>query len=44
LTDVVLFSGIMFGDYDYAADFYWDGVVNLSDLVLLAQGVTADCP
>jgi len=44
LTDVVLFAGVYYGAYEYAADFYWDGVINLSDIVLLAQGQGATCP
>ena len=44
LTDIVLFAQVYFGAYDYCADYYWDGVVNLSDIVLLAQGNGAECP
>jgi hypothetical protein len=44
LTDVVLFAGDYGGAYDYAADFYWDGVVNLSDAVYLAWGLQVSCP
>ena len=44
LTDVVLFAEIIFGQYVYAADFYWDGVINLSDIVLLGQAMSATCP
>ena len=44
LTDVVLFAGVYYGEYDYSADYYWDGNINLSDIVLLAQGQGATCP
>ena len=44
LTDVVLFAPVYYGAYDYCADFYWDGVVNLSDLVILAQHMNHACP
>jgi hypothetical protein len=44
LTDVVLFAADYYGAYDYRSDFYWDGDVNLSDIVLLAQGMGALCP
>jgi hypothetical protein len=44
LSDVVMFADVFFGDYDYAADFRWDGVIDLSDVVLLAQGLGAECP
>ncbi len=44
LTDVVLFSQVFYGPYDYCADFFWDGVINLSDIVLLAQGMGTACP
>jgi len=44
LTDVVYFVQIYEADYDYAADFYWDGTINLSDIVLLAGGLGAMCP
>jgi hypothetical protein len=44
LTDVVLFATAYYGAYDYCADFYWDGVLNLSDIVVLAQNVGQSCP
>ena len=44
LTDVVLFAGVYYGVYEYLADFYWDDVINLSDIVLLAQGQGSACP
>jgi hypothetical protein len=44
LTDVVLFAGAYYGAYDYCADFYWDGVLNLSDIVVLAQNQGSVCP
>jgi hypothetical protein len=44
LTDVVLFAGFYNGAYAYCADFYWDGILNLSDIVLLAQHIGHTCP
>ena len=44
LTDVILFAGAYYGAYDYCADFYWDGNLNLSDIVVLAQNQGAACP
>jgi hypothetical protein len=44
LTDVVLFAADYYGLYVYRSDFYYDGNVNLSDIVLLAQGLGAECP
>jgi hypothetical protein len=44
LTDIALFAGDYYGPYNYRSDFYWDGNLNLSDLVFLAQAVGASCP
>jgi hypothetical protein len=44
LTDVVLFSGDFYGAYAYRSDFYWDGTLNLSDIVYLSQGNGRMCP
>jgi hypothetical protein len=44
LSDVALFAADFYGAYNYRSDFYWDGVVNLQDLALLAQGIGASCP
>lgn len=44
LTDVVFFSQDFYGPYNYISDFYWDGNLDLSDIVLLAQGMAAQCP
>jgi hypothetical protein len=44
LTDVVLFAQDYYGAYNYRSDFYWDGVLNLSDIVLLAQNLQTECP
>lgn len=44
LVDVSLFAGDYFGSYDYRSDFYWDGVVNLTDISILAQSLGASCP
>jgi len=44
LADIVLFTQILFGQYDYAADFFWDGVINLPDASFMVQGNGAQCP
>ncbi len=44
LTDVVFFASDFLGMYNYRSDLYWDGSLNLSDVVLLAQGLGAVCP
>jgi hypothetical protein len=44
LTDVTLFAQTYYGAYDYCADFYWDELLNLSDIVLLAQANGSACP
>jgi hypothetical protein len=45
LTDVPLFAGDVFGGlHPFRSDFQYDGLVNLSDVVKLAQGVGAECP
>ncbi|MFH1844827.1 MAG: hypothetical protein ABIF77_16675 [bacterium] len=44
LTDVVLFVTDIFGSYDYRSDLYWDGIIDLSDVVYLAQHFQHTCP
>jgi len=44
LTDIQLFATDFFGTYDYRSDFVWDGLINLSDLVPLAQALGTNCP
>jgi hypothetical protein len=44
LSDIALFAGDYYGAYNYRSDYYWDGVVNLSDIGFMAQGVGASCP
>lgn len=44
LSDVVIFATIFAAGYDYAADYYWDGTINLSDTVLMAKGLGVGCP
>jgi hypothetical protein len=43
LTDVQIFSGDFFGNYDYRCDFNGDGVINLSDIPIMAQAVGSAC-
>lgn len=38
---VPLYTG---GGYDYSIDFFFDGIINLSDLVLYAGGLNTSCP
>jgi len=45
LSDTVLFVPLYTGaSYDPAIDFYFDGVINLSDLVQYASGLNTACP
>ena len=44
LTDVVLFAEDFYGAYAYRSDFYWDGMLNLSDVASLAGHITHACP
>jgi hypothetical protein len=44
ITDVILFTGDFYGTYDYRSDFHWDGVINLSDIAILAQHLLHACP
>jgi hypothetical protein len=39
LTDVVLWSMDYFQGYHYRSDLFWDGQINLSDLVYLARAL-----
>ena len=44
LTDRVQFMSDWVLDYHYRSDFYWDGVIDISDIALLAQGYDTTCP
>ena len=44
LGDIAAFTQVLFGAYDYAADFIWDGIINLSDVALMTQGNGSACP
>jgi len=45
LSDTILFVAVYTGSvYDYSADFSYDGIINLSDLVLYAGGLNTGCP
>lgn len=44
LSDLSLYAQDKFAGYAYRSDFYWDNTLNLSDLVLMAQGSGAVCP
>ncbi len=44
LIDISLFSSDFFGSIPhYRSDFRWDGVLDLSDVALMASGVGKDC-
>jgi hypothetical protein len=45
LSDTVAFVPLYTGGvYNYSVDFFFDGAVNLSDLVLYAGGLNTACP
>jgi hypothetical protein len=45
LSDTVMFVPLYTGGgYDMSVDFFWDGNINLSDLVLYASGLNLICP
>ena len=44
LVDAVLFAEIFHGDYSYAADFHWDGQLDLADIVRLRAAFGTFCP
>ncbi len=44
LADVVLFAQDYFNGYAFRADLFRDGVVNLSDIVVLARSAGITCP
>jgi len=44
LSDVVLFARDFFGEYQFRSDFRFDGVIDMHDLVVLAEGLGAACP
>ncbi|MBT3317235.1 hypothetical protein HN388_04570 [bacterium] len=44
LSDAVTFSTAYQGVYDYKVDFFFDGSLSLSDIVLFAGGYSAVCP
>ena len=44
LVDAILFAQDYFAQNSaYRSDFWWDGYLNLSDLVLMAQGYGTSC-
>ena len=43
LSDVGYFTTILFGDYDYAADFNYDGAVNLTDAGFMSSSMGKRC-
>ncbi len=44
LPDLALFADSYFGEYSFAADLHYDGVLNLLDVVNLAVGMGTSCP
>lgn len=43
LTDIIFFAEDYFGEYNYKSDFYFDGIINLSDIIVLAQSMGMEC-
>lgn len=41
--DELLFNDDLIGDYNYRSDFNFDGIINLSDLIILANHFGATC-
>ncbi len=44
LSDTIPFATAFYGPYDLAADFHYDGRVNLSDVVIMAASLGVSCP
>jgi hypothetical protein len=44
ITDMVLFGADWLGSYRYRSDLFYDGVIDISDIALFAQGMGASCP
>ena len=44
ITDIVPFGMDWLGTYNYRSDFFYDGVIDISDIALFAQGMGASCP
>ncbi len=44
LTDIPPFAAAFYGAYTFAADLHADGVINLTDIPLLARSMGAHCP
>jgi hypothetical protein len=45
LSDLSYFASDYFDlQYKYRSDFYWDGWVNLTDIPLMAMGLSSNCP
>lgn len=44
LSDLAVFAGDFYGDYQYRSDLFHDGVINLIDLVRMAGAFGANCP
>jgi len=44
LTDLALFAADFHGGYSFRSDFFWDGVIDLSDVVWMAVLMGDECP
>jgi hypothetical protein len=44
LTDVAIFSVDYHGNYSFGSDFFWDGVINLSDVPFMVVLMGDTCP
>lgn len=44
ISDAAVFTQVYFGAYDYRADFYWDGIINIADLAIFVMALGSECP
>lgn len=44
LTDVADFAADYYGAYHFRSDLFWDGIINLSDVPILAASIGEVCP
>ncbi len=44
LVDLGQFASLYYLGYNYCEDFYWDGILNLNDVIILARHIGHSCP
>ncbi len=44
LVDLGTFSQAFYGEYSFRSDFFWDGLLNLSDVGRYATSFADQCP